>query len=298
MLVDSLSDTLERAGGHATVDAVLGREAPWGLEFTGTDALVVHVLLRGRAGFVRGVTTTPLGPGDVILVRGGQPYLLASSIVAPREQFLRESASASNPDRAPSDVDVACGTYTLAEVAARRLLDAMPTEIVLRGDQHAPTLDSVVESLRAEAAASAPGRQAALDSALGLLVVHVLRHVALRGTELAPGLLRALGDPALASALDAVHRSPCGDWTVASMADQAGLSRAGFARRFSHTLGETPIAYVTRLRVERAEQLLLTSHAPLSSVAAETGFSSEFALADAFKRRHGTPPGRWRRLSR
>jgi len=299
--VDTLSDVLDRAGARSTVIAVLGRDSPWGMEFSGADPLAVHVLLRGRAGLVRGVTTTPIGQGDVILVRGGEPYLLASSIVAPRETFhceaaRRESTSTPRPGEPPSDHMLLCGTYTLDDLRTHRLLDAMPTEVVLRGDHLPPGLDTIIGILRAEAAAGAPGRQAALDSALGLLVLHVLRNAALRGADEAPGWLRALEDPALATALDAVHGSLSADWTVASMADHARLSRASFARRFAQAVGETPIAYVTGLRVDRAEHLLLHGHATLSAIAAATGFSSEFALADAFKRRHGIAPGRWRRI--
>ena len=46
------------------------------------------------------------------------------------------------------------------------------------------------------------------------------------------GWLRALGDPQLALAIEAIHHEPGGAWTVASLASRAGMSRSAFAGRF------------------------------------------------------------------
>ena len=105
----------------------------------------------------------------------------------------------------------------------------------------------------------------------------------------------ALEDEGLAAVLAALHEAPQRRWTVASMAEVAHLSRAGFARRFAQTVGQTPAAYVIDLRVERAAEQLQTTRATVATVANDNGFASEFSLNTAFKRRYGVSPGRWRR---
>lgn len=45
-----------------------------------------------------------------------------------------------------------------------------------------------------------------------------------------------------------------------------------------------------------AARLLRTTDAPLATIAGRVGYTSEFAFAAAFKRTHGTAPGRYRRL--
>ena len=45
-------------------------------------------------------------------------------------------------------------------------------------------------------------------------------------------------------------------WTVGLLADEAGLSRSGFAARFAKLVGEPPLAYLTRLRMQRASEQL------------------------------------------
>lgn len=109
------------------------------------------------------------------------------------------------------------------------------------------------------------------------------------------GWASALNDPFTTAALQAIHRDPARPWTVATLAAEAGLSRAPFARRFATLLGQPPLTYLTWRRMTTAARLLQESDAPLSAIAAEVGYTSEFAFANAFKRQHGTAPGRYRR---
>ncbi len=82
---------------------------------------------------------------------------------------------------------------------------------------------------------------------------------------------------------------------MATLAAEAGLSRAPFARRFALMIGQPPLGHLTWWRMTTAARLLRTSDAPLRSIAAQVGYTSEFAFAHAFKRTHGTPPGLYRR---
>ncbi|MFE2131596.1 helix-turn-helix transcriptional regulator [Streptomyces amritsarensis] len=111
----------------------------------------------------------------------------------------------------------------------------------------------------------------------------------------ATGWAAALKDPPVTAALHAIHRDPAAPWTVAKLAAEAGLSRAPFAKRFARLVGQPPLAYLTWWRMTTAARLLKTTDAPLRSVSAQVGYTSEYAFAHAFKRAHGTPPGTYRR---
>jgi len=102
-------------------------------------------------------------------------------------------------------------------------------------------------------------------------------------------------DPAVARAIEAARRDPSRRWTVAALAKIAGLSRAAFAARFRADTGATPLAYVTRLRVDLAASRLVEGSEPLAVVARAVGYASEFAFAKVFKRVVGVPPGAFRR---
>jgi AraC-like DNA-binding protein len=92
-----------------------------------------------------------------------------------------------------------------------------------------------------------------------------------------------------------MHADPANSWTVESLAARAGLSRAAFAKKFHTMVGEPPLTYLTHWRMTTAARLLRESDAPLASVAARTGYGSEFAFAKAFKREYGQAPGGYRR---
>lgn len=57
------------------------------------------------------------------------------------------------------------------------------------------------------------------------------------------------------------------------------------------------MAYLTRRRMTTAARLLRGSDAPLTTVAARTGYGSEFAFAKAL-REYGLAPGGYRRQAR
>jgi AraC family transcriptional regulator len=80
--------------------------------------------------------------------------------------------------------------------------------------------------------------------------------------------------------------------------DLAGLvqlSTSHFFRAFRKTFGESPLSYITKQRITRAQQLMLTSRLPLSQVALECGMCDQAHLSRAFRRIVGTNPSAWRR---
>jgi AraC family transcriptional regulator len=80
--------------------------------------------------------------------------------------------------------------------------------------------------------------------------------------------------------------------------DLAGLvqlSTSHFFRAFRKTFGESPLTYIMKRRIRRAQQLMLTSRLRLSQVALECGLCDQAHLSRAFRRIVGTNPNAWRR---
>jgi transcriptional regulator GlxA family with amidase domain len=95
-----------------------------------------------------------------------------------------------------------------------------------------------------------------------------------------------------------LHRNPSHPWTLEDLAKSAGISRSVLAERFQHYLGEAPIEYLTRWRLQLAAQKLATSSHGVARIAAEVGYRSEAAFNRAFKREFGLPPARFRSRSK
>ena len=74
----------------------------------------------------------------------------------------------------------------------------------------------------------------------------------------------------------------------------AGLSRSALAERFAHFVGDPPMQYLTRWRMQVAARLLADGQAKVSAVALQVGYDSEAAFSRAFKKAAGVPPDAWR----
>src|SRR6202795_1481469 len=85
---------------------------------------------------------------------------------------------------------------------------------------------------------------------------------------------------------------------IAQLAYECGLSASQFARAFRQSTGCPPHRWLLQRRIERAQNLLLTSDKTLPEIASSCGFSDQSHLTRAFGQTVGTPPGLWRRTKR
>jgi AraC family transcriptional regulator len=86
-----------------------------------------------------------------------------------------------------------------------------------------------------------------------------------------------------------------GPLRLADLSERAQLSPYHFARAFKSSTGETPRAYVERLRVEKAQELIRDTELPLADIALACGFSSQSRLTTAFRAATGFTPARFRK---
>src|SRR5690606_13978904 len=102
-------------------------------------------------------------------------------------------------------------------------------------------------------------------------------------------------DPIVGTALALMHSRPNRHWTLPDLAAAAGTSRSVLSERFTHYLGESPISYLARARLQRAARLLQGGRKTVLEVAMDVGYESEAAFNRAFKREYGLPPAQYRR---
>ncbi len=72
------------------------------------------------------------------------------------------------------------------------------------------------------------------------------------------------------------------------------MSRATMAKRFTDTVGEPPMTFLTGWRLACAADRLRSSTDGIATIAGQVGYGSPFALSTAFKRRYGISPQRYR----
>ncbi|GAA4224038.1 AraC-like DNA-binding protein [Sagittula marina] len=101
----------------------------------------------------------------------------------------------------------------------------------------------------------------------------------------------------VARVLDMIGQNWAAPLSLSDFADEAGMSRYGFLRRFAREVGTTPHAYLTQHRVKRAREEIATG-LPIAEAALAAGFADQSHLTRAFARQFGLPPGRFRAATR
>ena len=137
------------------------------------------------------------------------------------------------------------------------------------------------------------GCEVTLNRLCDVIFVLLVREYLQQETE--QGLGAALADGRIGKALDAIHMGLDQDLSVESLASEAAMSRAAFAARFKELLGETPMGYVTRCRMQAAHRMLRDGGMSTAAIAEQAGYATEAAFAKAFKRETGVSPGQARR---
>jgi AraC-like DNA-binding protein len=245
-----------------------------------------------------------LGRGDVAIVRGPEPYTVADDPATAPQAVIHPGQRCTTPEgeelelmrelgvrtwgNSPDGATVmVTGTYQMDGEVSRRMLRALPALLVLPEDAWDSPL---VPLLADEVVKDEPGQEAVLDRLLDLLLIAALRAWFARPEAQAPGWYRAYGDPVVGQALRMLYADPARPWTVAALADAAGVSRAALARRFNELVGEPPMTFLTGWRIALAADLLREPGATVGSVARQVGYGSPFALSTAFKRVRGISP--------
>lgn len=106
------------------------------------------------------------------------------------------------------------------------------------------------------------------------------------------------GDGAIRAVQDYLQTDARLDLSIDELADQAGLARATFNRRFARATGHAPIAYLQRLRVEKAKALLEETGQSIEDIGWEVGYEEAAAFRRIFRKVTRLTPGEYRRKFR
>jgi AraC-like DNA-binding protein len=286
-------------------EAIYGRarlSGRWGMRFDRQDKAGFHLVLEGRC-FLRLKGRGPaleLGAGDVVVLPRGWMHVVTS---APNAQALpyRETLAlhADRPARGPETL-LLCGAFAFDTPEPHPLLAALPQVIHVPAGGHGTPgrLKSVMEILGGELAEGAAGADVVAKRLLDVVLVLAVRDWFNTAREALPDGMGALRDGPTSRALAAIHAHPRHPWTVESLAQHVGVSRATLARRFQRLLGEAPLAYVRRWRLTLAALELRRTDASVGELAELAGYESEAAFHRAFTRARGMTPAEYRRRER
>lgn len=280
---------------------------PWALDLPPLKGcLMFHVVTSGRCRLeVEGAEDRLLHPGDFALVPRGEGHRLAGEARAPAarlfdlpRELVSERYEILRHGGGGAATSVICGAVLFDHPAAKQLIALLPKVIAIEAwsSSQSDWIQSTVRVMGAEARERRPGGETVITRLADILVIQAIRTWLSRDPVAQSGWLGALQDRQIGRAVALIHRDPSRAWTVASLADEAAMSRSAFAARFTAVVGEPVMHYVARWRMHVATTWLREDAATIADVASRLGYQSEAAFSRAFKRFIGVPPGSVRRM--
>ena len=308
--MDVMTDALEAIHLKSVIHGRLELSAPWGFRVDfGHSGF--YVVTRGNCWLeVDGVDEpVQLASGDFVLLPHRQPHVLRDSrrtkAAAASEVFARcpKSTQGCQPGGirryggGGALTTMVGGCFLFEDGAQNPLVASLPPIVHVKGDggRAVQWLEASLQFVASEMASGQPGAETVVSRLADILFVQAVRAHLAQSADETTGWLRALVDTQVGAALGLMHEKPEEPWTVEALASRVAMSRSAFAARFAQLVGEPPLTYLTRWRMQKATRLLRDRHASIGEVASRVGYEAEAAFSKAFKRWTGVAPGAYRR---
>ena len=291
---DPLADVLAALGAQGVRGTRLEASGNWALSFQGQGRLKFVAVVRGRCWLL--LPDQPpeaLKEGDVFLL-SNTPFAVASDpamawtdgmplFEGPGQDVVRLGHRA--------DTVMVGGGSTFVGGQAGFILDALPAFLrVDRASPRAAAVARILVLLEAEVGDAYLGGSLVTQRLAEILMIEAIRAYANPDSTHRVGWIAALADAKIGAALRLMHSDVARQWTAAALAAEVGMSRSAFTQRFSARVGRPPLDYLIGWRMTLARSRLTRTSIPISRLAAEVGYSSQSAFAQAFKRTFGITP--------
>ncbi|MFN8121319.1 MAG: AraC family transcriptional regulator [Thermoleophilia bacterium] len=274
-----------------------------------------HVVTRGQAwASVAGGEPVRMGVGDIVVVPHGDPHVVAS---APSSRPARPDldwyrATARDPKPIPVTLTgtgriapdagddgsltvVACGFLGCDLRPFNPLIACLPRLMHIPAEGMEGWSVQMVREAVDRSRESRPGSAAVLERLSEMMFVDAVRRYVDRLPDDATGWLAGLRDACVGTALSLIHADPGHPWTGEELGGRVGLSRSALHDRFGRFVGEAPMQYLTRWRMQVAATRLRETSDPVTVIGLELGYGSDAAFSRAFRRVVGCAPSEWRR---
>ncbi len=276
--------------------------APWGFSID-VRGPTFHIVSHGNCWIeVNGVAKpVHLSAGDFVVLPRSDSHLVRDFPTTPVVdyfEFLKGRASdklgAFSAGGLGSVTELVCGGMQSENGSTDPLLAVLPPLIHFkgRGEDAVPGLRVTVSHVFEELRSGRDGSAAVVTRLADILFMQIVRAYLDNNIGAAEsGWLAALRDQQIGRALVMLHDKPHQSWTVTELADGVALSRSAFAAKFTQLVGEPPLRYLRRLRLNAATVRLRSGNDKMRVIAAAAGYESVPAFAKAFKRHLGVRSG-------
>ena len=296
---DVLGDVLETLRFRGSIFFRSELAAPWGMSLELTGIPRFHIALSGNF-FVGGDDhgAVKIKEMDIVMLPTGNSHWIADQPgrkLVP-SQLASEACELDNPLFQQGEITnrLMCGIVHYDQESPHPLLDSLPDILHFPKLNSSQPIWSTVTLIDTEIRRAEGLGGSIVDRLTEVLFLQLLNYYS-EQSDNAPGFLVALRDRRLQRALALIHKEPAFNWSLSSLGDQVGMSRATLVRHFKDAIGVAPMTYIANWRVMKAYNLIKYSSAPLEQIAESVGFGSARTLNKSFQRHYDCTPNKLRR---
>lgn len=305
--MDVLADVLDSLKLRGRFFCRCELSAPWAIGFGAGFFSHFHVITSGSCWLKLedGSAPVALEEGDLVLVmpRGagyqicddpGTPPIPLTQLIGNSQGGLR---AVIRHGAGGCETGLICGAFEFRGPRAEASLAVLPKWIRVSKNETRSNqwLSATLRFLQSETRDPGIGSETIIARLIDVIFVEAIRAWLKDQPQGAAGWLGALRDPSIGAALGLIHKSLEKPWTVAKLAAEVGMSRSPFAARFMTLVGQSPMSYLKRWRLQLAAQILQDRTLSLSDIAERVGYESTAALSRVFKSEFGVSPAQYRR---
>ena len=155
-------------------------------------------------------------------------------------------------------------------------------------NEHFTQISALFDKIQNEFESTLPGRQFIMLSLLMQILLELSRIYSME--EVPFKQLYLIG-----SAVEYMQKNYAKPITMEQVSKASGVSRRNLFRYFKTTINCTPLEYLTRLRLQKALELIQQSDLSLGEIALRCGFYDSNYLSKKFAAKYGIPPGQFRK---
>ncbi len=282
---DKLSLLLRSLNVSAQVYAYQNYCGQWSVDTSVMGRTPFHYIVEGNAWLhIPDRRSQMIKAGELVILPHNTCHLISNN----PEPNQNETSCRPNTEQ---QIQLLCGYFEALEHAIWPLLGCIDQVLIIDTDNE--YFKPILSLLLTEAKTNSLGQNAILDHLANMLFIGVLRRQ-IDSDSIEQGVLAALFDPQLQTAIMTIHQHPEYHFSVQSLAELCFMGRSAFAKKFNDLVGIAVMAYISRFRMRYATQLLQQSTYSVAVISEKCGYGSEAAFRKAYKQVMGFPPGQVR----
>jgi AraC-like DNA-binding protein len=231
--------------------------------------------------------THTLCAGDLAVLLSGKGHWLQDN----------EEQTGINPVKLCGRTTLVRGHFNWDENELAPLLPELPDMVHFKNENGllVPWMARIIQMVHEDQAANRLGARTIINHIAYTIFIQSIRAHLVLPRRVGGQVMEFRHYHQIGQALHQIHNRLEEPWSLNKLARNCGMSRSGFADEFKRATGKPPMAYLMDRRMDKACELLRGSSLKIKEVSALSGYGSQPAFSNAFRRWAGMAPGTYRK---